>query len=145
MLQALLDNPFILIILIGIVSSVFKKRKETNQGTRKKGNIRSKTSKIEEGKIPDWKTSRTDVLIEQRKTNNVQYDYNAKKELVDKKFKGLKDEYSFVSNKNELPKEKNQLVIDNKNMADAIIWSEVLGPPRSKKMHMNLRVKRYGR
>lgn len=139
-MEFIFENPFILIILIGIISSIFKKNKEENKSQRG----RPKPF-VESIPIPE-----VDVALERNRDNkatrkpksnekieeNMAVLSDPKQETLEKPaqrktINRLRDTRPQQEKEQALPVEENSLV-------NAVIWSEILGPPRSKKRHRTM-------
>ncbi len=148
-MKILYDNPFILVILIGIISSIYKKMKvnETEDG-KKRSPLSQRIPTTFEN--PVWKNIRVREHNDQKK--------QAKQQITRKKSTTLYDdsdhqvnqattETSMLAEATRMaPKEntvnlqatpnsptEKQVQINQTTLIDGLIWSEVLGPPRAKK------------
>lgn len=123
-MRFILENPLILVILIGVISSFLKKKKET-QPERKKV--------VKPPKPHVHKQGTATPLSKQRpaRIEKVNKDHTAVPQQATVLREGnqiLQDEEVGESNKTTLNTAPNALI-------DGLIWSEVLGPPRSKRPH----------
>jgi hypothetical protein len=139
-MKTLLENPIILVILVGIISSFFKKVKSQQEnGEKGKPNpVRIPQVKIEPVRRNKKQRRNSEGLGEQpypqRKPANIQNERNNR----------LEQEATLKSNQKIVPAKKvieddNKVQIDTERLIDGIIWSEVLGPPRSKRPHRSIR------
>jgi hypothetical protein len=136
----MLLNSLIIVIIIGIIMSIYKKGKVPNKGTTQtkpfsfnRGNLLDIYTKLKETSIPnDSSFTQTDAPI----TDLDNWVDN------DKEAKGNDTSATNIPNqmamkiaeveKTNLGSPFNDLE-DNKKLVNAVIWSEILGKPRSKK------------
>ncbi|TKC19957.1 hypothetical protein [Robertmurraya kyonggiensis] len=148
----LLDNPLIIAILVGIISSIFKKRKNETKPTKKKSknfwetvqlpNFDSSSEvkplqKVEvyrEEHVQVDRTLQEDYLEAQRKADLL------KRDAVDIK-QNIRLNEVKLNPEPSTHQEKNDFQVDSNKLADAVIWSEILGPPRARKPHRSMYVK----
>lgn len=150
----LFENPFIIVILIGIISSFFKKQKNESKPNTKepKPFIESIPKRIQEV-LEEFESSKAEPA------NTMQTDYLEAKKQAEAKITQLQEQQKkYMEKVEELETEKhinehkafqveneagtkNRLTIDKENLTDAIIWSEILGPPRSKKRHRSMNIR----
>ncbi|MCQ6273634.1 hypothetical protein JMM81_01415 [Bacillus sp. V3B] len=141
------DNPFILIILIAVLSSLFKKRKGKTESKERtyhpKENKQTKPiSSFDEVKEIfkevtrsfSEETTSSDRKIEKpivhQKTEEL-YQQMA----TDKQLKSVEPQSLPIQEKPE----SKEIDLDQTKLVDAVIWSEILGPPRAKKPYMKSR------
>lgn len=141
------DNPFIFIILIAALSSLFKKKKKSAENQRtaypSKGNQQTKpVSPFEEVKEIFKEVTRSfseDTMTPDRR---------AEKPVIQQKTEEIYQQTALreqvtPEEKQPLPTQEKtrskELEMDQQKLVDAIIWSEVLGPPRAKKPYMKSR------
>jgi hypothetical protein len=133
-------NSLIIVIIIGIIMSLYKKGKIPNKTTTQskpfsfnRGNLQDIYTKLKEMSIPDdssftqtdapltdldnWENNDKEANENDTSTTNIPNQMAIKKAEVEKTFLG--------SSFNDLE--------DNKKLVNAVIWSEILGEPRSKK------------
>ncbi|MBA4535874.1 hypothetical protein H1Z61_01650 [Bacillus aquiflavi] len=139
MLDFFIDNPIIVFILIGVISSIFSKsktdakeeRKQSRQTERRAPNQSKQTQPPRPKPVSNKQAPAKKKKIEERKT-------------VQKPIEQMKPEFNHhhSTNSNEkkmkeklnIPEEKS-LPSYQSRLIDGIILSEVLGPPRAKKRH----------
>ncbi|WP_147532403.1 hypothetical protein [Bacillus marasmi] len=155
------DNPFILVILIGIISSLFKKNKEAQQ-EKQKGN-KPKPVRTEEAPAPVRKNrpSRAQQQNPSKSPRSKQPRQTSRErdlarenqtDVMDQRYAALKihqeEPYHTNSAMESAPTQERNLIyrddeqnkqrtlnVDSNALVDGLIWSEVLGPPRAKKAH----------
>lgn len=151
-MEILFENPLILIILVGVISAIFKnKNKDEKQDDTKK---RVETRKTVQ-KSSDPFSEMKDVFREvqrsfqeeikpaptvqenaNQKINDAKFAYPEepeKPEQVIKTPRGLQEQKL---------KQQSGLDVDESKLIDAVIWSEILGPPRAKKPYSQNRIGR---
>lgn len=141
------DNPFLFIVLVAVLSSLFKKRKGNTESKRTpyspKENKQTKpVSPFDEVKEIFKEVTRS--LSE----GTITPDQKIEKPVVEQKAEEI---YQQIAKAEPLKRERSQsaptpeesrgkeLELDQTKLMDAIIWSEVLGPPRAKKPYMKSR------
>jgi hypothetical protein len=157
-LEFLFENPFLVIVLIAVISSFFRKKKD-NPNTQGRtptqaggGQNKRLSSPIEEARDIFKEFSRS--LQEQqskplpRKTMDKQFQSDRKMEESQKVEQPAASDVNAPETlpvRNEMtrppiglelePKTapKKELKVQEEQLIDAIIWSEILGPPRTKK------------
>lgn len=145
------ENPIIMIILIGIISSFFKKTKNETKPNPKqpKPFIESLPKRVSEV-LQEFE------LSPDESPKKLQTGYEEAKKQADMKIASLEEQqmkYMEKVEQLEIEKEKslrnalkldeqadtvNTLAVDKEKLVDAIIWSEILGPPRAKKPHRSM-------
>ncbi|WP_318508360.1 hypothetical protein [Bacillus sp. T3] len=156
-MKFLLDNPFILVILIGILSSFYKQIKGTNSDDNKRkgaipkqkpattvgqnnpmrGPVKShKPVRAQGSQIPNRQQRKDieppvkleDLYSDAKNTNQQNSHFN--QEPINRV------SASTVNQLNELElNNKKSFTINQERLLDGLIWSEVLGPPRAKRPH----------
>lgn len=143
----LFENPFIIVVLIGIISSLFKKTKGQT-----KANPKPSKPFVENTPIPEI-TNFEGVREEPIRTLDTEY-RDMKKE-AEAKITALKEQQKRFEQKAErmnsttrmnqsvrstptATNNKATFQVDQEKLADAVVWSEILGPPRAKKPHRSL-------
>jgi hypothetical protein len=141
------ENPFLFIVLIAVLSSLLKKRKGNTDNKKtpypSKGNKQTKpvspfdevkeifkevTRSFSEGTItPDRKIEHPVV---QQKAEELHQQMATGQPLKSIGPRSLPIE--------EKPRSK-EMGLDQEKLVDAVIWSEILGPPRAKKPYMKSR------
>jgi hypothetical protein len=146
-LDFLFDNPLIIAVLIGIISSLFNKAKGQT-----KANPKPPKPFVENTPLPEI-TNFEEVREEPVRTLDTEY-RDMKKE-AEAKIAALKQQQKRFEQKAErmnsttrmnqsvrsnptATNNKATFQVDKEKLADAVIWSEILGPPRSKKPHRSL-------
>lgn len=155
-MELLFENPFIIIILLGIISSLFKKRKDDNP-KRQSHRPQPANPQLEQKVEPPVysKESADAAQARQEQANKpLQKGYELKKkqenvsmgelqmqqrmlERQAKLVKSAADEYIKIANTAAPEKSANSTIgskIEGKQrLIEGIIWSEILGPPRAKR------------
>jgi flagellar biosynthesis GTPase FlhF len=159
-LEFLLENPFILIAVIAFISSFFKKKKE------EKPVKQAPRSAQQENRTQAERTSAdpalAEVLEEEKrklteKSRRIEEEYRQRKQQAEQRMKALQNQQraaerkaSAISKtasntKKGYPAEASgagKFEPRKQSLVDGIIWSEILGPPRSKNPHSSLNRKR---
>lgn len=153
-MEFLFENPFILVILIGIISSFFKKSKnEPKPNTKQPKSFVESIPKRIQDVLEEFEKSQADPA------RTLQTDYLEAKKQAEAKINQLQEQQKkYMEKVEELETEKqrkrhvaahveneigtnNSFTLDKEKLVDAIIWSEILGPPRSKKPHRSMNVR----
>lgn len=150
----LFENPFLIVILIGIISSFFKKPKNEPNPNQKqpKPFMESIPKRISEV-LEEFD------LTEDESEKSIQTDYLESKRQAEAKITQLEEQKAkYMQKVVELETEKkrnNDHSVQPENevetshssnlnkdkLADAIIWAEILGPPRAKKPHRSMNIR----
>ncbi|WP_442595021.1 hypothetical protein [Neobacillus sp. D3-1R] len=144
-MRILFDNPFIIIILIGTIISFFKRANANNQ---KQPNQRTARESIPIPKIERGKTHRSQTRLEQQYAE-IKKSAEISQPKVKPESKIGKTRNNKTESMNEIirsedvsleqQKETSSFTPNNKDIIDGIIWSEILGPPRSMNPHTSQR------
>lgn len=152
-MDILWENPIILVIIVGIISSYFKKMKseQPENGDNGKPNQR-KVPPVSVGPVARNKkrqraeNQRVQQQYAQIKPVNTGNDRNDKldqrtnnRSLVENNSESLIYNNQNALQANQVPGELNTIQIDKDKLIDGIIWSEILGPPRSKRPHRSIK------
>lgn len=162
-MRFLFDNPFILIILIGAISSLFQRAKAANPENKKGYNpiprrnpaspvgpdrpkkpemqqqIETKTSRPYRQQNANRKPIPTQKEIYHQLENVYEATQKNAKENKQVFFEDHRvSKQAGTHQKEEVPKAKSQ-EIDRDNLIEGLIWSEVLGPPRAKRPHRSVK------
>ena len=152
-MEALFESPLILILLIGIISSFFKNK-------NKDGKQKSHENK------PAQKGNRTfdelkDIFQEFNRTFQEEAKPVVNSEKVLEAKESIQSAYMEKVEESSLPRNVErvktlpvskasksqpqiQLQVDETKIVDAVIWSEILGPPRAKNPRFKNRIyKKY--
>jgi Tfp pilus assembly protein PilV len=157
-MRILIENPIIIVILLGIISSLFKRIKsdQPEEGRSRKRNLR-------QNGLPSGQHKKSQ-LADRSKPNKPVRQQNTRSRMVEnatdpidpifvnsniQESENNQMDYSAVNQNDqeilefESTQKKNTLDIDRTKLIDGLIWSEVLGPPRAKKTHHS--IKAYGK
>lgn len=141
-MEFLFENPFILIVLIGIISSLFKKKK-----VEEKSKSPNPKPFVESMPFPE-----PDIVQEFEYTHipeqEVASELDAEKKQLEEEIASLKKQKQSLTKETErlksidrtqqvsfTPKETSTPSTQEQTLVEAVIWSEILGPPRSRKPH----------
>lgn len=155
-MEFIFENPLILAALVWIVSSLFggKKKKQQQEQQQKKQRPVEKPPTIEEQGY--WETfgepEEQSAEVRARETAaQMEAQYEEQKRKAQKKVEELQRKQREVparvstarfENKQYAEKKPNTSLAPSKqNLADAVIWSEILGPPRARNPHRAYRRK----
>jgi hypothetical protein len=154
------DNPIIFIILVAVISSLFRKKKESSKDP--KGQQRNNhPMEKKRSQTPAAFNEVREVFKEvSRSFSNPTASSNQKKERpyfeekkvikqqVEEVTQPMLTKFDTESMGSETPtpfrpaiqeKSKETMEMDGKKIVDAIIWSEILGPPRARKPFLKTR------
>lgn len=141
------DNPFIFIVLIAMLSSLFKKKKGNTESQKTsnlpKGNKQTKPiSPFDEVKEIFKEVTRSfseGTATPNRKVEKPVVHQKAEKlhqqVVTDEQLKSMGTQSLPIQEK---PRSK-EIELDQTKLVDAVIWSEILGPPRAKKPYTRSR------
>ena len=145
------DNPIIFIILVAVISALFRKKKESSgdpKGQRRanqpldKRPSQTQTSFDEVREVfKEFSRSFSNpTASSNQKREDPYYEEKKAEELneptfVEREIEPLISDSPLRSMIQETPEEK-AIEVDRSKIVDAIIWTEILGPPRSKKPYM---------
>ncbi|WP_338451572.1 hypothetical protein R4Z09_06745 [Niallia oryzisoli] len=153
-MEILFDNPFIVIILIAVIFSLFKNKKKAAQDQKRnmgyptaKKPVRS-SSPFDEMKDIFKEVTRTlseesqtpmkkNEEMHREKNENEAHplkDTFKQKNVVTENNKGITTGTPHVPAPQSISMEKkeNGMKIDESTLVDAVVWAEILGPPRAK-------------
>lgn len=144
----LFENPLIIIIVLGIISSMFKKQKGEGNETQGEPKPFEESSPIP---MPDifkqFDFNREDKPVKQEISSEelLKPDYQAKAQAKIAELKERNREQAVERPQRvEAPKPVPQVVtpleldtasMDRNKLQEAVVWAEILGPPRAKKPH----------
>ena len=148
-MEILFDNPIIVIILIAIASSLFKKKKrDDDQNTRRPSmGEKQRKAKGQFQEIKDIFQEVTRTLQEEtnppvQRSREVVHQRKAVEEvsMVNSQPADISNsKEEFVPNKDAQKKTERAPIVDDQTLVNAVIWSEILGPPRARKTHYKQR------
>ena len=152
-MQFLLENPFILVVLIGIISSFYKQMKGTGEDEHQKrkqpkpflpgqtsekskpfidfdfGELQQKFERPQtEKKEPEKTQSLSTNRVQEVKSTYREQTYTPNKK-VDRQTTGRLNQQPRVE---AAVKTDHDLHVSKQTLRDAVIWSEILGPPKAK-------------
>lgn len=152
-MEILFDNPFIIIILIAALSSMFKNKKKP-ENDRKRGTSHTSASKPERpsNRMDEMKeifkevtrhlseehpvpAKKTEEMYQEKQDEAAQLIETLKqKSDVKGKIESITTGISQGPDKQTMGTEKkdNSMKLDESTLIDAVVWSEILGPPRAK-------------
>lgn len=141
------ENPFIFVILVAVLSSLFKKKKGDTESkktsNRPKGNKQAQSNNpFDEVKEIFKEVTRSfseGTITSERKIEHPVVQQKAeelRQQMV--KAEPLKSaEPQSLPIQEEL--RSKEMKLNQEKLVEAIIWSEILGPPRAKKPYMKSR------
>lgn len=156
-MEFLFENPIILVIVIGIISSIFKRltggRQEEGKPKQQRPYSPS-TQPINPLPVERPKTVKpvgahkqaskpvNEILLEARKSVE-----QASREVQFERPKSTRDVSTRLQEKTRLTtkSETHPHKLEETRLIDGFIWSEVLGPPRAKKPHTAMKQPYKGR
>ncbi|WP_170007713.1 hypothetical protein [Bacillus fonticola] len=154
----LLSNPFLLVVIIGLVSTVFGKMKggqtEGNQPPKRQPrrpqrDMESKTAsevphptkRQKEAQRPSLSEANIGDSSPTNALSDVERDLQSLRRKQEK-FATKARQLSAESNNKLQPRPSNQQQnkgISLQNAKQGVVWAEILGPPRSKRPHHRMR------
>lgn len=157
-MRILIENPIILVVLLGIISSLFKRIKNDQP---EEGKIRKRNPQHpglpsgQHRKFQQADRSKPNKPVRQQNTRSRSVENTT--DQIDPIFvnsnlhaseNNQMDYLAVKQNTKEIhepasTQKKETLEIDQTKLIDGLIWSEVLGPPRAKKTHHSMKV--YGK
>jgi uncharacterized protein HemX len=155
-LEFLLENPFILIALIAFISSFFKKKKEEKPVKQTPRSVQQEQRAQAERTSADSalaETLKEEYRQQEEKAKRIEEEYRQRKQQAEESMKALQNQRraaerkaskiaKTASNTNaehrKEPSGAGSFEFRKQSLADGIIWSEILGPPRSKNPHRSL-------
>lgn len=143
-MRFLLENPLILVILIGVISSFFKKSTEAQPDKKKKSPakpIQKQDTPFPVGKNRPVRAQKLNPLPPLRPVSNEQIRNEQTEEVLYKgnaKQSASAHEHARRKHREETIAKKT-INTDPQTLIDGLIWSEVLGPPRAKKPHRSIK------
>lgn len=158
-MEILFENPLILIVLIGIISSLFKKAKgERPESPIPRPRQRPHHRQSAEPERAAMETSVEEALKEERqrqaeRESRIEQENRKRKQQAEESMRALQNQrreaHSFretASRPVELPAEGKKehggrFTPEKQVLIDGIIWSEILGPPRAKNPHRSIKQK----
>lgn len=155
-MEFLLENPFILIAVIAFISSFFKKKKEEKPVKQAPRSVQQENRAQAERTSAD--PALAEVLKEEKrklteKSRRIEEDYRQRKQQAEQSMKALQSQQraaerkasaisrTAANTKTGYPVEASEaekFEPQKQSLVDGIIWSEILGPPRSKNPHRSL-------
>ncbi|MDA1474791.1 hypothetical protein [Bacillus changyiensis] len=142
MLDFILDNPIMMAIIVGAISLIFNRigkndEEEQNKKTSAKSKTQAQKPKPKRQQKQDDKPSLQSVTKQQ--TVDVMAELNRIKTDAERSLPAVKREIKKQSHSLQV-KENQKLLKMNKNtVVQGIVFGEVFGPPRSKKLHYTMR------
>jgi DNA mismatch repair ATPase MutL len=148
----LFENPIIIVILIGIISSLYKQVKgaQPEEGKRTNRPNQAPVSPVGQNKpVRRQKQANKPVRGQNVANQSNQHQGSASKHenlnsatrietQENKQTKMEMNENKAATQQKEENKQKS-LNVSQSNLVDGLIWSEVLGPPRAKRPHRSIR------
>ncbi|WP_282140538.1 hypothetical protein [Cytobacillus oceanisediminis] len=155
-MEFLLENPFILIALIAFISSFFKKKKEEKPVKQTPRSVQQEQRAQAERTSADSalaETLKEEYRQQEEKAKRIEEEYRQRKQQAEESMKALQNQRraaerkaskiaKTASNTNaehrKEPSGAGSFELRKQSLADGIIWSEILGRPRSKNPHRSL-------
>lgn len=159
-MEFLFENPIFLVIIIGIISSIFNRLKGNNPEEDKpkpKRRVQPAPSRpaspapqqVNPNPRPVDRQKRVqpvgspsvtskpvaDILLEVRKSAEKEINSRIDNQATANQYTSRNQE----STKAVMVEKPNSFGIDSNRLIDGLIWSEVLGPPRAKRTHSAMR------
>lgn len=151
---------FIIIALIGIISSLYKRMKENNNNNNQK-NRPQRTSASFPKKTVEEKPLHVPIdvqNIEKERVESIEKEYLKRKKQAEESMRALQEQKRAAQLKvqtfrneatksndrsfHKADKEETAFTSTSKQtLVNGVIWSEILGPPRSKRPHSSIKGK----
>jgi hypothetical protein len=147
-LEFLLENPFILVVLIGIISSLFSKAKRGSSSgpVQQPGNVELESGPYKDaGYEPEEKAAAPVQKAGRQASESMESYYQERKEQAEERARRLSERQDVLERrvqnarsaagnpeKSKSAEPAGRAAVSREKLADAIVWSEILGPPRSK-------------
>lgn len=160
-MEFLFENPWLIFILIGIITSLFNKAKggqgkQNNRPQRQPVQQKNTVNQQEIRPVQEVRDINVTPVIPRK---NVEKEYSDRKKQAEAQLPALKDKQKDSMNtanslKMDLPrgssrldsvsyKEKKTAVsIEKQKLVDGVVWAEILGSPRALNPHKSIRQKR---
>ena len=134
-MEILLDSPILLVILIGLISSIFKRIKGNAVDAQNQRPARPVSMPATTGRnhMPAGSGTATQTNIQQLYQETKQREVKAPEEAVLRGARGRRIGQDNPQLATQPSERSNGFQPDANTLVEGIIWSEVLGPPRSKK------------
>jgi hypothetical protein len=147
-LEFLLENPFILVVLIGIISSLFSKAKRGGSSgpVQQQGNVEPEPGpNTDAGYEPEEKAAVPVQEAGRQALESMEAYFQERKEQAEERAKRLSERQNLLESrvqnarsaagnpeKSMSAEPAGRAAVSREKLADAIVWAEILGPPRSK-------------
>lgn len=158
-MEILFENPILWLVLLGVISSLFRGKKREEEGQKTRSNpvenrpAQKSGSAFEELKEIFKEVNRS-LQGETQPSQTLKKEAYKKKEHVKELIEPASytqradQEKTSIANEIEINRKapilqkKNQLKVDESKLVDAVIWSEILGPPRAKSPYFRSKAQR---
>ncbi|MBP2241672.1 hypothetical protein J2Z40_002244 [Cytobacillus eiseniae] len=149
-MEFLMDNPFILFIIIAMLSSMFGKGKGKNQQNQQKQNqSRPRQAPVQSNPIEPIPSEarnassqiKREYLERKRQEEKKRQEIKNRPPIMQEmsKKQAVKKEEKTLYNPSIVPVEKKPaLSIEKQKLVDGVIWAEILGPPRALNPHRSI-------
>ncbi|MEN8701038.1 hypothetical protein [Bacillus infantis] len=147
-MEFLLENPFILVVLIGIISSLFSKAKRGGSSgpVQQPGNVEPEPGPYTDAGYEQEEKAAVPVQEAGRQAReSMEAYYQERKEQAEERAKRLSERQNLLESrvqnarsaagnpeKSKSAEPAGRAAVSREKLADAIVWAEILGPPRSK-------------
>lgn len=150
LIELLMQNLFFVILIIGGIYSFFKRQLEKQNEQQQPGKVRQRQQsphQAETMSMPQEERSRTSRPAREpsermkKVRSNIEEMYTAKREEYENAIQDGTDRVESVrkpirtKTTPNLQTQKSTLIPNPDNVAQGVIWAEILGPPRSRKPH----------
>ncbi|WP_408006831.1 hypothetical protein ACJROX_19325 [Pseudalkalibacillus sp. A8] len=153
-IELLMSNLFFVILVIGGIYSFFKRQiDKQNEQQQRSGRRPQQPRPAETRTTPSEERTRTERQWKERReklTTDLQEMYKKKREDLENTIQEQPSR-EYVPREPIMPRPKtkpgprpaqSELLPNPDNVAQGVIWAEILGPPRSRKPHSTARLKR---
>lgn len=157
-MEVLFENPVIIIAVLGFIFSLFKKKEGGNK-EQKKAHHKPQYRPVSERTIEQQKPLHAETReLHSAEKSKLKRGYLERKKQAESTMNAWKEQQRLSENQAELiqlaadkPVNEPTLPIDRRpkasfsagkqQLVDAVIWAEILGPPKARNPHRSLRGK----
>lgn len=158
-MEFLFENPLILLAIIGFISSLFTKGKKEEEKRRKPAQrpVSRPTQPQQPAQASPIERKREELETRaKRAAAQMEQQYAETRQKADEELEALKQKQRYAERRTAAIRERmpaqntantntqaqaKALAPDKQKLADAIIWSEILGPPRAMNPHRSVKRK----
>ncbi|MBP3038912.1 hypothetical protein J9303_05245 [Bacillaceae bacterium Marseille-Q3522] len=156
-MEILLENPLTIVFLIGIIYTIFSKKKSDQEKEKKRQQYRQQqktryqgAKPLQQPVLPQSYSSKNENAQRERKPakrrtetaeRTSEREYQENKSASEKRIRELQEKHAQIARQViQLARMKEKFpqgAAGRKKLAEAVIWAEILGEPRAKKPHFS--------